>query len=133
MTALLLEISIFCVRGGCKILMARYTSKCASQFLSNKPFLHNFMCLAHKIMCVRFVPIRMYYFVYTSHISADGSHAKQHVLPTISNKVVHTQRQVLCQPPPDLACHALLKHARMHTAVKSIQMRENCTKSTFQR
>ena len=39
MTALLLEMFIFCVRGGCKILMARYTSECASQSPSDKPLL----------------------------------------------------------------------------------------------
>ena len=39
MTALLWEMFIFYVRGGCKILMAaRYASKCASQTLSYKPF-----------------------------------------------------------------------------------------------
>ena len=40
MTALLSKISIiYIVWGGCKILMVRYTSKCASQSLSDWPFL----------------------------------------------------------------------------------------------
>ena len=38
MTALLLEISIFCVRAGCEIRMESYASKHALQFLSDKPF-----------------------------------------------------------------------------------------------
>ena len=38
MTALLSEMSSFCVRGECKILMVRYASKCSSQSLSDKPF-----------------------------------------------------------------------------------------------
>ena len=33
MTAVLMEMSIFCVRGGCKILTVRYASKCSPQFL----------------------------------------------------------------------------------------------------
>ena len=39
MSARLPQMSIICVRGGCKILMARYASKCASQSLRDKPFL----------------------------------------------------------------------------------------------
>ena len=39
MTALLSEMSISCVRAGCKIQMASYTSKHASQSLCDKPFL----------------------------------------------------------------------------------------------
>ena len=39
MTAILLEMSIFCVRAGCKIQIVSYASKHASQSLSNKPFL----------------------------------------------------------------------------------------------
>ena len=48
MTALLTEMSIFCVRGGCKILIARYTSKCALQSLSDKPLSHIQCILIHK-------------------------------------------------------------------------------------
>ena len=39
MTALLVEMSIFCVRAGCEIQMASYTSKHTSQCLFNSPFL----------------------------------------------------------------------------------------------
>ena len=39
MTPLLSKMSIFCVRAGCEIQMATYTSKHASHSLSNKPFL----------------------------------------------------------------------------------------------
>ena len=38
MTALLLEMFIFCVRPGCEIWMASYISEHISQSLSNKPF-----------------------------------------------------------------------------------------------
>ena len=38
-TALLPEMSIFCVRAGCEIRMVRYASKHALQSLSDKPFL----------------------------------------------------------------------------------------------
>ena len=39
-TALLSEMSIFCVRAGCEKRMVSYASKDASQSLSNKPFVH---------------------------------------------------------------------------------------------
>ena len=39
MTALLLEMHIACVRAGYEIRMVSYTSKHASQSLSDKPFL----------------------------------------------------------------------------------------------
>ena len=37
-TALLLKMSLFCVRAGCEIRLASYGSKHSSQFLSDKPF-----------------------------------------------------------------------------------------------
>ena len=39
MTALLSEMSIFCVRAGCEVQMTSYTSNNASQSPSDKPFL----------------------------------------------------------------------------------------------
>ena len=41
-TALPSKISIFCVTTGCKIRVASYGSKHTSQYLSNKPFVHNY-------------------------------------------------------------------------------------------
>ena len=52
MTALLLEMCIFCARGGCKILMTRYASKGASQSLSNKPFLRTLRHKAWKLQVI---------------------------------------------------------------------------------
>ena len=42
-TALLLKISIFCVKAGFEIWLPSYGSKHSSQFLSNKPFVHPYM------------------------------------------------------------------------------------------
>ena len=43
MTAILLKMSIFCVRAGCEIWFVSYGSKHASQFLSDKPFACRYM------------------------------------------------------------------------------------------
>ena len=51
MTALLWEMSMFCVRAGCEIRLVSYSSKHASQSLSNKPFVrtytHNLKTIGH--------------------------------------------------------------------------------------
>ena len=43
MTAVLSDMSIFCVRAGCKMQLASYGSKNALQSLSDKPFVHTDM------------------------------------------------------------------------------------------
>ena len=43
MTALQLEMSVFCVRAGCEIRLVSYASKCSSQFLSDKSFVRTYM------------------------------------------------------------------------------------------
>ena len=47
MTVLHSEMSVFYVRAGCEIPMASYTSKRASQSLSDKPFLRIYSVLRH--------------------------------------------------------------------------------------
>ena len=49
MTALLLEMSIFCVRAGCEIRMASYASKHTLQSLSDEPFLHIQCTQTHRL------------------------------------------------------------------------------------
>ena len=46
-TALLSEMSIFCVKAGCKIWMASYASKHTSQSFSGKPIVHIQLHLTH--------------------------------------------------------------------------------------
>ena len=58
MTALLLEMSIFCGRAGCEIWMASYASKHASQSPFDKPFLRIYSVLRHitwkpQVICAR--------------------------------------------------------------------------------
>ena len=42
MTAVLSEVSVFCLKAGCKIRLVGYGSKHSSQFFSYKPFVHNY-------------------------------------------------------------------------------------------
>ena len=64
MTTLLLEMSIFCVRAGCKIQLMSYGSKHALQCLSDKQIVHTWthnMKTAGHIMDVPFIKRMLYY------------------------------------------------------------------------
>ena len=80
MTALLSEMSIFCVRTGCEIWMASHASKHASQSLSNKI---SFPCVT---LWALFFP-KLFQSIFWLPAILQSLHVLSHQLPLVSTKI----------------------------------------------